>query len=139
MDLNGPTSTTGEGLKRSGARTLVAIAISVVLLASAGLWIASMVPQLMTPTISRDQLEAASKVIAAAQQEGVLVRYSCTENQAHVQLVPWRTLNVDPQRNLAAALATTCQAEGRGNRVMLVDFRTGRRLANFSSGSFTVY
>ena len=139
MELNSYPGETGAGLKRSGARTLVAIVISVVLLASAGLWIASMVPQLMTPTISRDQLEAASKVIATAQQEGVLVRYSCTENQAHVQLVPWRALNVDPQRNLAAALATTCQAEGRGNRVMLVDFRTGRRLANFSSGSFTVY
>jgi hypothetical protein len=139
MDLNGHGSTTGEGLKRSRARTFVAIAISLVLLVSGGLWVASIVPQLMAPTISRDQLEAASKAIMAAQQEGVLVRYNCAENLAHVQPVPWRALNVDPQRSLAAALATTCQAEGRGNRVMLVDFRTGRRLANFSSGSFTVY
>ncbi|MGH9147043.1 MAG: hypothetical protein ACRD1Q_10060 [Vicinamibacterales bacterium] len=139
MDLNGHASTTGEGLKRSRARTFVAIVISLVLLVSGGLWIGSMVPQLMAPTISHDQLEAASKVIMAAQQEGVLVRYNCAENLAHVQPVPWRALNGEMKRNLAAALATTCQAERRGNRVMLVDFRTGRRLANFSSGSFTVY
>ncbi len=138
MDLNGHASTTGAGLTRS-ARTFLGIVFSVLLLGACGLWIVSMVPQLMAPTISREQLEAASKVIAAAQQEGLLVRHSCAENQAHVQPVPWRALNVDLKRNLAAALATTCQAERRGNRVMLVDFRTGRRLANFSSGSFTVY
>jgi hypothetical protein len=139
MDLYGYGGANGPGLKRSGAKSLLAIVFSVVLIGSCGLWIASRVPMLMTPTMSRDQLEEAASVITAAEQDGVLVRYTCTENQAHVQAAPWRALNVDLKKNLAAALAMTCQAERRGYRMMVVDFRTGRQLASFSSGSFRVY
>jgi hypothetical protein len=138
MDLNGH-ATKGDGLKRSSARTFLAIVFSVVLLGSCGLWIASMVPKLMMPTISREQLEAAAKVITAAQDDGLLVRYACTENRAHVQAAPWHALNEDLKKSLIAALAATCQAERRGYRMTVVDFRTGRELANFASGSFRVY
>jgi hypothetical protein len=139
MDLGGQTGTGNTALKRSGIRTFLAIVVALVLLASLALWVASMVPSLMTPTISPGQLDAAMKVIAQAQQDGLLVRYSCEENRAHVQPVPWRALSDELKKSLAAALGTTCQAEGHGNRMSVVDLRTGRDLANFSSGSFRVF
>ena len=139
MDLTGYPGTDETALKRSGLKIVLAILFAVVLLGAGALWIASMVPRLMTPTISREQLEEATKRITTAQQDGVLVRYGCSENRAHVQQVPWRALSLDLKQNLAMALATTCQAEGRGYRMTLVDVRTGRDLANFSSGSFREY
>jgi hypothetical protein len=139
IDLNSSAGTSGLGLKRSGAKGVLAVVFSVVLLIACGLWVASIVPELMTPTISRDQLEAAAKVITAAQQDGLLVRYTCTDNRAHVQPAVWGPLTEGLKEGLAAALAMTCQAERRGYRMTVVDFRTGRDLANFSSGSFRVY
>ncbi|HEY7449661.1 MAG TPA: hypothetical protein VH702_16015 [Vicinamibacterales bacterium] len=139
IDLNANSGTTGAGLKSSGARRFLAIVFSVVILGASALWVASMVPQLMTPTISRDQIEAASKVITTAQQDGLLVRYSCTDNRAHVQPVQWRGADDALKEGLTAALAMTCQAERHGYRMTVVDVRTGRDLANFSSGSFRLF
>ena len=139
MDIKGYTSTTGVGVKRSGVRIFLSVLFSVLLLGSCARWVASMVPKLMAPATTPDQLEAAASVIATAQRDGLLVRYTCEENQAHVQPAPWRALNQDLKKELTAALATTCQAAGHGHRMMVVDFRTGRDLANFSSGSFRVY
>jgi hypothetical protein len=139
IDLNGYSGTSGLGLKRSGAKAFLAIVFSVVLLISCGLWVASLVPDLLTPTISRDQLEAAARVITTAQQDGLLVRYTCTDNRAHVQPAEWGPLSEGRKEDLTTALAMTCQAERRGYRMTVVDFRTGRELANFSSGSFRVY
>jgi hypothetical protein len=139
IDLNPGSGTNGARLRRSGAKAFLSIVVSVVLLGSCGLWVASIVPELMTPTISRDQLDAATKVITTAQQQGLLVRYSCTDNRAHVQPAGWRAAKDDDKEGLTAALALTCQAERHGYRMTVVDFRTGRDLANFSSGSFRVF
>jgi hypothetical protein len=139
IDLNNNGGTTGAGLKSSGARRFLAVVFSVVVLGASAVWVASLVPQLMTPTISRDQIEAAGEVITSAQHDGLLVRYSCTDNRAHVQPVLWRGADDARKEGLTAALAMTCQAERRGYRMTVVDFRTGRDLANFSSGSFRVF
>jgi hypothetical protein len=139
IDLNNNGGTTGAGLESSGARRFLATVFSVVVLGASAVWVASLVPQLMTPTIPRDQIDAATRVIATAQQDGLLVRYSCTDNRAHVQPVQWRAADDRRKEGLTAALAMTCQAERHGYRMTVVDFRTGRDLANFSSGLYRVF
>ena len=139
MSLTGYPGTDETALKRSGVKIVLAIAFAVALLAAGAIWIASMVPSLMTPTISQEQLEEAAKRITTAQQDGLLVRYDCLENRAHVEPMHWRALSLDLKQSLATALATTCQAEHRGYRMTIIDVRTGRDLANFSSGTFRVY
>lgn len=71
--------------------------------------------------------------------EGVVTKFSCTGNEAQVNPVAWAVFDADAKRGLTRSLARHCDDQSSGDRITIIDAQSGRTLATFHGGRYTVH
>ena len=77
--------------------------------------------------------------IQSLRDTGFLTKFNIDLNQAWVEPSLWHALNYDTKQGIAATLAAYCDARGSQGYVNIIDNRSGKKLAKYSSWGFTVY
>lgn len=80
----------------------------------------------------------AQESVAKAQKAGIIVRYTCTGNDAYVTDRAWHAFDVDAKRGMTVALAIVCHAQKSGRRMTIYSQQTGKKLASFGALGFSV-
>ena len=114
----------------------------VVALLLGGLLVSFCVSALQEPPVpTATQREAATKrnqLLDDSERIGLIVKRTCIGNEAQVSPAGWAALSADEKRGMAIALAAWCDDQNSGDRITIIDARSGRTLATISGGSYSV-
>ena len=107
-----------------------------------GLLVSFCVSALQEPPVpTAGQREAATKrnqLLDDSERIGLIVKRTCIGNEAQVSPAGWAALSADEKRGMAIALAAWCDDQNSGDRITIIDARSGRTLATISGGSYSV-
>lgn len=88
--------------------------------------------------LAPDQRAMAMALVDRMSTQGVLVSYTCSENQALVNGPVWDKFNDDQKRGITMSLATVCENQHAGYRITVLEYESKRRLAEFNGKTFTI-
>lgn len=83
-------------------------------------------------------LVKARALIEESQAAGYVTKYTCTGNEAQVTPRFWNAMLADTKKAFTMSLAALCERERSGNRMTVVDNRSGRVLATFAYGDYEI-
>lgn len=72
-------------------------------------------------------------LVKELRETGAVPRIEVANNRAYINPLVWAGLNIDQKRALAQRLAQYCQTQGQLERVDIVDYQSGRELAEYSA------
>jgi hypothetical protein len=90
------------------------------------------------PDLPADQRTMAMALVQHMRATGVLMRYSCAQNEAYVTRALWDKYTTEQKRGFAMGLAAVCSGEHAGYRVTVRDADTSQRVASFDGKAFTI-
>ena len=122
---------------------LIAIVVGVLGLAALSLVVAYYAAfSLPGTSTTRIDHEARARELTWAQgaklqliQNGTVTKIDCQSHEVQVDLAAWSAVPVDTKKVAVETLSRICTAETRLGHVALIDNRSGRTLAEFSSWS----
>lgn len=120
----------------------VAVALAVVFAVSAGLIAVALVTRPPATASWRIDHEARSRELAWAQaaklaliQDHTITKFDCAMHEVQADGLAWAAVPLDTKKTAVETLSRICLAETRLGHVTLIDNRSGRTLASFSSWS----
>lgn len=131
-----PSATAPTPARRGrGVAALLAVGlIGGLLLALAAMTGSGPAPYGATP----EQIAGSRERIQKAVDGGLIRRYDCAARRAYVPGPTWRALDADQKRNMTMMLANVCQGETQARMITVVDDSTGKTVATFSGGTYSV-
>jgi hypothetical protein len=120
----------------------VAVALAVVFAVSAGLIAVALVTRPPATASGRVDHEARSRELAWAQaaklaliQDHTITKFDCAMHEVQADGLAWAAVPLDTKKTAVETLSRICLAETRLGHVTVIDNRSGRTLAAFSSWS----
>jgi hypothetical protein len=90
-------------------------------------------------SLSPEAIDNAVSFVDKAQKAGLVTKFTCTGNEANVSPLGWAAFNADQKRGLVISLAVACDAQSSGRRITVFDHQSGRKLAEYTGGSYEVF
>jgi hypothetical protein len=76
--------------------------------------------------------------VQRAIEKGVVTSMECTGNEAQVSPLAWGVFDADAKRGLTLKLAQHCDDQNSGNYITIIDAQSGRTLAEYRGGRYSV-